>query len=168
LRETEFSEALGKLLTSGGLRDDFATDPTHVANSLCDDPQVRAQLVALKANELEAQAEVLLRKRFDFIQRTYPDFVTRLQSNAWPWFRDYARNQWHEAANDMPGFITFVWAKYPERIDQAEANRLQFALRPGRPVRVHCVNNGIVPPALQVLVRLRDREWKEFFLSLRF
>jgi len=167
LHETEFSEALGRLLTDGQLRDDFAIDPDGVISSLCQDALVQAQLLRLKIEELEAQAEVLLRKRFDVIKRMLPHLVARLERNAWPLFRQYARTRWLPASQDALTFAEYARSEVPSHVDTREINRLRFALEPRPSLKLHWVTLRPSRPALQILIRFRKDTWRELVLHLK-
>jgi hypothetical protein len=166
LRETEFSEALGCLLTDGRLRDDFAVDPDGVISSLCQDALVRVQLAALKIEELEAQAEVLLGKRFEMIKRILPVLICRLEMQAWPLFRQYARNRWLPSPQDALEFAEYASQKNSVGINMREVNRLRFAVGTKAALKLHWISLRH-SPALQVLMRLRKDRWREFVLSFR-
>jgi hypothetical protein len=168
LKETEFSEALGRLLTDGQLRDFFAVDPHRTIESLCDDVRVRAELIALKIEELEFQAEVLLRKRFELVKRMLPRLVCRLEAQAWPFFKEYARNRWLQAVEDALAFAEYARTRKPDKIDAREINRLQFAVETRQTLKFYWITIGKSCPALQILVRFRKDKWRELVLSLRF
>lgn len=167
MKETEFSEALGRLLTDGQLRDFFAVDPHGAIASLCDDAHVRAELIALKIEELEFQAEVLLRKRFDLVKKFLPSLICRLETQAWPLFKDYSRTRWLQAAEDALGFAEYARTLSPEQIDSREVNRLQFALGRRQFLKLHWITIGPSRPALQVLFRVGQDSWRELVLFLR-
>lgn len=168
LKETEFSEALGRLLTDGQLRDVFAVDPQGAISSLCDDLRIQAELLALKVEELEFQAEVLLRKRFDSVKKILPWLICRLETQAWPLFKEYARNRWLQSAEDALGFAEYTRNQKPDKIGSNEMNRLQFALETGSILKFHWVTVRHSCPALQVLVRFGKKGWRELVFSLRF
>jgi hypothetical protein len=168
LKETEFSEALGRLLTDGQLRDFFAVDPHGAISSLCDDVRIRAELIALKIEELEFQAEVLLRKRFDSVKRIVPWLICRLEAQAWPLFREYGRNRWLQAGEDAMGFAEYACTQKPDKIDSRELNRLQFALETRCVLKLCWVTLGHSCPAIQVLFRFGKMGWRELVFSLRF
>jgi hypothetical protein len=167
LYETEFTEALGRLLTDGQLRDDFAVNPDGVISSLCKNALVQAKLVNLKIEELEAQAEVLLRKRFEVIKGILPGLVCRLDLKAWPLFRQYARSRWLAAPQDALDFAEYAYAQNSSKIDIREMNRLRFALQPGPTVKLFWITLGETYPAIQILVRSKKLHWRELVLSLR-
>ncbi len=169
MKENEFSEALGRLLTDGQLRDFFAVDPQGAISSLCDDVRLRAELTALKIEELEFQAEVLLRKRFDSVKTRLPSLICCLETQAWPLFREYSRSRWLKTTEDALGFAGYARSQMPGKVDSREFNRLQFAMETSRPLRLHLITIGHArPAALQVLVRSGKDGWREFVFSLRF
>ena len=167
MRENEFSEALGRLLTDGSLRDQFATDPDAAISSLCEDALVRADLVALKVEELEIQAEVLLRKRFELIRRILPGLVCRLETKAWPLFRQYGRVCWLPAPHDALRFAEYARSENPGEMGEREINCMRFTLEESVRVRFHWITKGRIPPVLQILVRSTKSSWREYVCSLR-
>ena len=168
MHETEFSEALGRLLTDGQLRDDFAVDPDGVVSKLCEDALVRAELVLLKMEDLEVQAEVLLRKRFEVVKRFLPGLITRLETKAWPAFRQYARNQWASAPQDALGFAEYAGKEDSSKVDPSEMNRLRFAVQSNSLLKIHWIIIKPSHPALQILMRIEKERWREWVLYLRF
>ncbi len=168
LQEIEFSEVLGRLLTDGRLRDSFAPDRDGAVASLCHDMRLRLELSALKIEELEAQAEVLLRKRFDSVKKMIPGFVCPLETQAWPLFKKYARSCWRQGREDALAFARYAEASEPEKFDAREMNRLLFALGNGTCLKLHGVRSRGNCPALQILFRFRKRDWREWLVYLRF
>jgi hypothetical protein len=169
LQETEFTEALGRLLTNGQLRDDFAVDPDRVISSLCQNTIVKSELVVLRIEELEAQAEVLLRKRFEVVKRILPQLICQLELKAWPLFRQYARNRWLSAPQDALEFADYAAvANSNNKIDPREMNLFRFALKSSPSAQFHWILFRNKYPALQVLIRTRHERWREIVLSLHF
>jgi hypothetical protein len=128
--EIDFVTALGRLLQSGALRDAFAADPPAVARQIGVRESDRAAFEQLVPAELEAQAVVLLRKRFDLVRRGLPRTCAALGREAWPEFHSYARNAWPEAqgaaANDALGFCEALRRAQPEALCRIEYHRVRF------------------------------------------
>src|SRR5262245_20399288 len=67
--KTDFTTAFARLLRDGPLRDAYARDPHSALDALDLDPSERAALVTIGPQDLELQAEVFLRKRFESLSR---------------------------------------------------------------------------------------------------
>src|SRR4051812_929882 len=78
VNEIDFSTALGRLLRDAALREQFARDPALVAALLQVRDGERAEFAALSPEEIEVQATILLRKRFDAVRRLIPVTMERL------------------------------------------------------------------------------------------
>jgi len=167
LSETDFAEALGKLLTDGPLRDAFARDPAGTAASLSHDRAVQSELVSLRMEDLEYQAGVLLRKRFDAAKRLLPALFTRLGGEAWPIFRAYGRKRWLQGNEDALAFADEIHRQSPDFLQAREMNRLRFT-QVARRWRVHGIRLDRFRPALQVLYRRKSGTWRERVFFLRF
>src|SRR5687767_8469200 len=87
----DFVTALGRVLCNGGLRDAFATDLVAVVWQIGLRESDRQAFLQLWPADLEFQANILLRKRFDVIRRTLPRTCRNLGRDAWLEFQPFAR-----------------------------------------------------------------------------
>src|SRR6266404_7131046 len=83
-----------RLLRDGPLRDAYARDPLRTAECLGVPMEDRPELIALRPEDLEFQAEVLLRKRFEAISRLVPQTIANAGARGWLLFSAYAREIW--------------------------------------------------------------------------
>ena len=167
--ETDFVTALGRLLQSGALRDAFAADAAAVARQIGVRESDRAAFVRLMPVELEAQAVVLLRKRFDLVRGGLPRTCRELDQGAWATFRRYARDSWpkpkNTAADDALGFCEAIRHDRPEALCRIEYHRVRFLC--GK-CRWSVWWLDAVPfrqgfrPGLQIFLRGRNDRWHEW------
>lgn len=163
----DFTSALAQLLQDGELRDLFRRDPQAAADRLRLDPENRKVIVGLSASNLEAQAEVLLRKRFEQVLAFAPETCAKLPEGGWHEFRAYARFNWPGegggGAVDARDFSRNLLAN-GKPIFAPEFVRLEF-LCGNAPFAVRFINgypaNGKPRAALQIFLRRRNgwREW---------
>ena len=89
--EIDFVTALGRLLRDGNLRAAFTANPQGIANQI----NLRAHdcllFVKLIPADLEFQAHILLRKRFELVQQLLPETGRRTGEHFWNLFYEYAR-----------------------------------------------------------------------------
>lgn len=170
VNEIDFHTALGRLLRDASLREAFACNPAAVATRLQVRPQDRAAFAALSSEEIEIQATILIRKRFDAVRRLIPATMDGLGERAWPLFLAHARGYWPETPagqiHDTERFCVRLAQSEPRALCAAEMNRLRF--HTGRqPFAWHFVRDlrvrGRVHRAVQLLVR-RGRGWSEYAL----
>ena len=174
MAEIDFITALGRLLRDGDLRDAFASQPDSVAARLDLRPDDRPAFRQLVPKDVEFQARILLRKRFDLVRRFLPDTAGRLGEKAWPLFLEYARVNWpaepRVALRDAFQFCQRLREQQPSLVCQSEWNRLRFALSE-RNFAIHgqlrAEGDGIARPRVQIFYRDRSRRWREFSFSLR-
>ena len=167
----DFTAAFARLLRDGGLRDCFRKDPGALADEWGLDDTARPAFVALAPDDLEAQAVVLLRKRFAQIERLLPRTCAVLGAGAWPAFHVYSRLQWPSEAlmelRDALDFCDHIARSNPEALCVTECNRVRFLLGQRR-FALHFAAWQPGPAgggALQLLVRLRQNgAWREFLL----
>jgi hypothetical protein len=120
----------------------------------------RAAFLALSLDQVEAQAEALLRKRFHQISKLLPLAMERMGDDAWAHFRRYAEGHWPEGhrrhLEDALEFVRYLKAQEVGELSWRELHRLQFLLSERR-VAVHVLwgfaVRGRRRPALQLLVR---------------
>lgn len=156
--------ALGRLLHDGRLRDAFAAAPNDVMERLGVRAADRRSLLAISPVELECQAKVLLRKRFDAIAHFIPETISILGERAWPAFQDYGRQYWPEGANkelqDVTQFMRHCTRLYRNDVSVRELNKLAF-ISSRRLAGLHWVND--LPfrnrkcRGLQILIRRNGR-----------
>ena len=168
MNEIDFHTALGRLLRDAPLREEFARDPSALAARLQVRPGERAPFAALSMEEIEVQAAILVRKRFDAVRRLIPATMDGLGDRAWPLFLAHARGFWPEAsagpAHDTEVFCTRLSESEPRSLCAAEMNRLRFH-RGHQPFAVHLVRDlrirGRARRAMQLLFR-HGHGWSEY------
>jgi hypothetical protein len=167
----DFITALGRLLKDGALRDAFAVDATAVARQMNLAAGELAAFVQLMPAELETQAVVLLRKRFDLVRRGLPRTCRALGREAWAIFQGYARTSWPKleraAADDARGFCEALLCLRPEALCRVEYHRVRF-LCSDRRWEVRLLD--AVPfrrgfrPGLHIFLRRGVNRWHEWLL----
>ena len=127
----DFATALARLLRDGSLRDAFAADSIQWTRELDVSDEDFQALVSLSLAELEVQANVLLRKRFDEVRRLLPVTCSRIGKVAWSCFKEYARRHWPQqvpmALSDAQAFCIFLRVHNPQILCRSEENRVVFA-----------------------------------------
>ena len=155
-----FNSALARLLREGLLRDAFRDDPDGVlAGMSLASPRDREALRALRYEDLEVQADILLRKRFDGVKCIVP---RTCEAAGWHSFRTYARACWPETPEaDAAEFCDHAGRPVP-----VERNRARFSLSTGK-VACHWVRRTSVNQAgVHILLR-RGRQVREWFFEMR-
>ena len=167
--------ATGRLLRDGRLRAAFALAPSAVVGELGVREADQSLLLAIAPADLEAQALVLLRKRFGAVRRLLPITCERVGEKAWPLFSKWAREGWPdgEAAGwrDADEYAQRLAVGHPDVVCRPEWNRVRFALG-SRRLALHWVRE--LPKPIhrrprwncQVLVRGRAGRWHEVVLFL--
>jgi hypothetical protein len=173
LNEIDLITALGRLLHDGPLRDAFAQQPLRVVEQLGVRAADRPALIAISFADLEYQAKILLRKRFDLVKRFVPSTIAKLGEQGWPHFFAYARIYWPEGPDkelsDAAEFCRYCTRKNVISISRIELNRLNFALDKRR-FQVHLVCD--LPARncsrwkLQIFMRRSSKRWSEALLFL--
>lgn len=106
-------------------------DPERAVTSIGAAEADRPLLASLKPDDLEFQAEVLLRKRWSAVRVLMPDTVARLAEDGWRRFRSYARLTWPEGRGgaewDAARFCDWLRRVTPDSLNVAESNRVRFA-----------------------------------------
>jgi hypothetical protein len=162
---------LGRLLQDGALRDALAADPrallARLGVSECD----HLALLQLAPDDLEFQACVLLRKRFDNLRHVLPGTCSRLGQEAWPAFHRYARVSWPSGQDpitlDAHEFCRYLERRHPGRVCDAEWHRVEFARSKKRLAlqwlrRANILENP--RPALQIFFRAHNGHWREMLI----
>ncbi|HAB14832.1 MAG TPA: hypothetical protein PLX89_09860 [Verrucomicrobiota bacterium] len=168
----DFTTALARLLRDGRLRDEFAADPKAVTAQMELAERDSLTLQALDPTDLEFQAQVLLRKRFDVVRRLIPQTCRHLSDQAWPSFAQYARGHWPNSGDaaeiDAQAFCSHLQSVYSDRVSPLEWNRLRFALSK-KLLAVHLLGRNATQTrtALQILIRILPTRWHEFLLYPR-
>lgn len=156
----DFTIALARLLRDGALRDRFAADPEVILQAMDVEEGDWASLRQLSVQDLEYQAEILLRKRLDKVRAFLPSTCARLKDAAVPIFLQYARTSWPEEGSlgwkDAEGFLAFLQSHSPESISRSDAYRVAF-LKGDRSRELHWSNDlwirGRSRRGLQILRR---------------
>jgi hypothetical protein len=123
-------QVLGLLLSDGALRDAVATDPGAALRRAGAREKDLPMLMALPLSDLERQAVVLIRKRFEEARRCIPLTCHRLGPGAWQRFRSHARSRrldatipsWVEALD----FCRHLESRRTGTVSRREWNRLRF------------------------------------------
>jgi hypothetical protein len=169
----DFVTAFGRLLRDGSLRDAYAKDPLSTAEHVGIAASDRPAWLALSAEQLELQAEILLRKRFESVSRLLPGTVANAGPRAWPFFADYSRRVWPSGEppelDDASRFCLYLDSKVESLVSATERNRVMFATNHVSAV-IHFVRDAVVRnrrrTCVQILVRARGRAWREVLLYL--
>lgn len=169
----DFVTALGRLLQSGPLRDAFTADRQALAHEMKLSAEDRAAFFQLVPDELEAQAVVLLRKRFDLVRCALPLTSAALGEQAWPEFRSYARVKWptdtRAVVQDALGFCVHLREVRADAICPREWHRLKF-LHGGARLAIRYVHAARSANrergGVQILFRWRAARWHEWWLYL--
>jgi len=173
--EIDSITALGRLLRDGSLRDAYAAQPSQTVDTMGVTQTQRAALLDLKAEDLEFQAQVLLRKRFQTVSALIPLTCSSLGESAWARFIEYARNYW-PAGNQMEvfdarDFVRHLWEKHGASVALSEVNRIRFALGTRR-ISFHFLKRirlrNRERRAVQVFVRLASGRWNEYLIYFSF
>lgn len=165
--EIDFSTALARLLRDVELRERFAQAPAAIAEQLRVRATEREAFAALSVEEIEVQARILLRKRFDAVRHLIPATMDRLGATAWKSFLDHARRCWPEPpameVHDTRLFCAHLAATQPTVLCRSELNRLHFHLGK-QALAMHWVWDlwvrGRPRRAIQMFIR-RGQGWSE-------
>lgn len=160
----DFITALGRMLQDGALRDAFATDPLALARRLglreCD----QSVFLQLVPTDLEFQARVLLRKRFDLVRQSLPRTCEELGNATWLEFQRYARMRWpageDHVTQDAFAFCQHLLQTRPASLCPLEWNRVQF-VHGQRRLIVRWVKTM---PGVQAFLRLPSGRWHEWLV----
>jgi len=163
--------ALGRLLRDGALRDAYAAQPAQTIQDMDVLEADRATLLNLNTEDLEAQASVLLRKRFESISRLLPQTCARLRDEAWPSFAEYSRRWWppREPAGviDANQFFRHLEAKGKSVTPKSERNRIHFGLSHRR-FAIYLTPDlfirNRVRMGVQIFLRRSPAMWREYVI----
>jgi hypothetical protein len=129
----DFHTAFGRLLRDGSLRDAHALNAQAVMEQMAVRERDRPPLLQLVPDDLEYQAEVLLRKRLDALRPLLPETIQWLGSETWPVFHHYARTHWptgiHPVLHDAYDFGLHLRQGRAESLCETEWNRLEFVIK---------------------------------------
>jgi hypothetical protein len=163
---TDFITALGRLLNDGALRDAFAADSVVVMRQLELRESDRAEFLRLAPGDLEFQARVLLRKRFDLVRRALPRTCGIVGADAWPEFFKFARCRptggGQGSATDALAFCDHLRDTRGLRVCAQERARVRFA-GGRRRIAIHLASG----PVVQIFFRSRARRWHEWMIYFR-
>ena len=168
MAEIDFITALGRLLRDGNLRDTFAVNPQAVAEQINLGRHDWPAFSQLVPEDLEFQARVLLRKRFELVRQLLPETGRRLGENFWSHFHEYARACWpaepRAALQDTFQFCRHLEQQQPQLVSKSEWNRLRFALSENH-LAIRCLLRetirGKTHLRLQLFYRGRSKRWRE-------
>jgi hypothetical protein len=170
----DFITALGRLLHDGALRDAFASDSAALMHQLELREPDRALFLQLVPADLEFQARVLMRKRFDLVRRALPRTCAALGEDAWLEFVNFARPRVStpesSIARDAIGFGEHVRRIRAGCICEVECARAAFAGGRRRfAIRVATVFGARKRrvPCLQIFFRPRAAKWHEWMFYFR-
>jgi hypothetical protein len=173
--EIDSITALGRLLRDGSLRDAYAAQPSQTVDTMCVTQTQRAALLDLKAEDLEFQAQVLLRKRYQTVSALIPLTCSSFGESAWACFMEYARDHW-PAGNqievlDARDFVQHLRQKHGASVAHSETNRIRFALGMKR-ISFHFLKRirlrNRERRAVQVFLRLASGRWNEYLFYFSF
>jgi hypothetical protein len=170
----DFITAFGRLLRDGAMRDALAANPHDLLAQLNLRERDRAALAQIIPADLEFQARVLLRKRFDMVRRIVPETCRLLGAETWPVFHAYARTHWlapgQSAAHDAHGFCLHLQHHQPDSLCEAELNRLRFTFSQDR-FAFHFIGRKLTrnqtKPAFQIILRFNRQRWREIVIYFR-
>ena len=181
--QADFQFVLGQLLSDAALRQAFRENAAAASSHFALAPEDRAALLELSPDELDHQADILLRKRLDIIRHLIPITCARLGTGLWDHFAAFAKRP---DARDEPSakvirlfrpdrdghrtlpeaalaFLRELEHVCPEAVCAAEQNRFRFVASQAR-CRLHGITERTSGrwqvPALQVLWRWRGRWWE--------
>ena len=171
MEQTDLVTAFGRLLRDGALRDAYASNPLKTAECLGLRIEDRHVFLSLNPQDLEIQAEVLLRKRFEAVSRLIPQTIANAGGRAWPLFAEYAREVWPTGAppelDDAKQFCLYLATLNDSPISVRERNCIRFATNDSL-FAIHVVADAVVRGrrryCLQVFVRSSHCAWRELLL----
>ena len=156
----DFNSALARLLREGALRDAFRIDSCGVLTGFALTPRDEQALAGLRYEDLEVQADILLRKRFDAVKRLVPQTC---EGAGWERFRVYARQCWPETpVADAAAFCEESGCPVP-----SERNRARFLAGRARGACFWLRRGGGEPSRLQIFLRW-GKGWREWNFEVRF
>jgi hypothetical protein len=173
--EVDFTTVLGRLLRDGALRDEFAVRRAQTMARLGVSEAHRDIFLNLNSADLEFQARVLLRKRFDSVLQLLPITCARLDQRAWPLFHDYARAVWPDGprseVQDACNFCERLLRENAVDVSRRELNRLRFGISQSL-CSMHWRKDIVIRHkkriGLQILLRRRGSIWREYVFYLAF
>lgn len=128
---TDFSSALARLLKDAELRRRFRDDPAATVDELLSEPSDRAALLEVDPDQLDEQAEGLVRKRFTEVAKLLPRSMASLGASAFSFFSEHAANFWPEGRrrhiDDAASFARYLRRRGVSAACEAELNAAIFA-----------------------------------------
>lgn len=166
MSKIDFITALARLLRDPTARKAFVRDAAGVAAAFGVREADRAAFERLMPAELEAQARVLVRKRFREVEALLPETCAALGERAWSLFREHAREGWPSSpVADALAFCGWLRGRR-ERVDVRERHRVRFASgRAGLALNLVPTSQRWTLLELQVLLR-RSGQVAEWSLRL--
>lgn len=133
------------------------------------------RVLNLEGDDLEFQARVLLRKRFEAVRKFVPKTCAKLPEHGWPEFLRYTnaieRTGDTSLAHDARGFCSYIVNTTPAAVCADELNRMNFVLGCAR-AAIHVVRplsvRGKLRPGLQLFIRRSNNRAHEWRLSVGF
>jgi len=167
----DFTSALAQLLVNPALRDTFSSSPQAAADLLNLNGADRSLFVALQADQIERQAQLLITKRMRETFVLLPLTVKALGATAAAHFSEYATGYWPEGHRrhslDALNFGEFLRSRQLP-LNKSEYNRVRFGNK-HRGVRVCFVKDALINGerrhAMQILYRFNSYqgEWRIYF-----
>lgn len=152
---------LARLLSDSALRRGFARDRGALATELRIRSSDRPVFLQLSLEDLEFQAGILLRKRFEPIQTLIPLTLSSLPENGWPLFRKYASVAGRKDCSPQDAFDFLLFLKENgAAVNSSERSRIEllrsskrFALKLSRGV----LSSGLRRTLISLHVRAKTR-----------
>lgn len=167
-------DVVGRLLTDKALRQAFRDNASETMRGLGLEPNDAAILAALEPDQLEAQAQTLIAKRWSEVRRMLPRTFAAVGLAA-DLFAEYAASHWptgHQRHRlDAAAFVGFLRQRGVWGVSTIEERRIQFANSNSRGFRIKV---GFVPrqelgsrlvPGLHLLLG-HANHWHEWILRL--
>lgn len=127
----EATRLFARLLSDAALRRRFLESAEGLADELELTDELRRFLLTLPPDDLQRQAETLIRKRFYEVRHWIPDTISYLGNNALETFRAYAEDHWPQGhqrhRDDAVGFLQFLRVEGLP-LSQCESNWLEFSI----------------------------------------
>jgi len=157
------------LLADKRLRASFRTDPVAIARELKIRPPEIALFVAMNPDQLDAQADILVQKRFHEVGKWLPLTFNALGEQAGIEFIAYSATFWPESHRrhllDAARFARHLKERNCGGLVASEHNWVEFMLRPKK-MRVRPVilprPKGKKRPAVQIMTRFGGRPTQRF------
>lgn len=165
--------ALAQLLTDPNLRKWFRSDRPSLLDQLAVNHTARKTLELMDGEDLEAQAQALLAKRFHEVRRLIPQTIHRLGSLGRTAFFDYASEHWPTGHRrhwiDAREFLRWTMERNPCCVSRAESNWVQFVTSTKR-LEIRFTRDLMIRGrrcrAIQLFTRFRNEDPRQRHLCL--